>query len=323
MFFTLGKVLITGGAGFIGSHLVKEYLELGSEVTVLDNLQTGSILKVQNQNINFVNGDIRDDVLVNELVSKNDLILHMAAAVGVDNILNNTLDSISVNIFGSEIVLRSAARHRKRIVIASTSEVYGKNPLQPLSETADRVVGTPQLIRWSYSDAKAIEEAIATTLYRTHKLEVTVIRFFNTVGLGQTGRYGMVLPRFVKSALNGDSLRVFGSGNQTRVFGHVHDAVKALVKLAQTNNAIGEVYNVGGVGEISINDLARKVIERTGSSSDIVHVPYAEAYEAGYEDIGRRVPNIEKVKILTGWAPIKSLDQIIDDVEQYIRLTLD
>ena len=310
------RVFITGGAGFIGSHLVDHYLAEGHEVTILDNMSTGStknIEHVKNQ-IEIHKGDIRDVELVNKLVSKSDLVLHMAAALGVNTILESTVESVSTNFTGSEVVINSALKNDKRILIASTSEVYGKNPKQPLSETDDRLVGPPQKIRWTYSDAKALEEAVAHSLFLEKGLQVTTVRFFNTVGPRQTGRYGMVIPRFVKSAIENKNLQVYGDGTQSRVFGHVSDAVDAVSGLIKDEKSIGEVFNIGGVGEITIRDLANIVISQTGSKSEIEFIPYEKAYAAGYEDMSRRVPNIQKVSNLLNWKPQRNLSHIINDV---------
>ena len=243
----------------------------------------------------------------------------MAAALGVNTVLENPIESVSTNFTGSEVVLNAATKLNKRIIIASTSEVYGKNPKQPLSETDDRVVGAPQKIRWTYSDAKALEEAIAHALFLTKQLKVTTIRLFNTVGPRQTGRYGMVLPRFVQSALKNEPITIYGDGTQSRVFCHVADAVRAILAIATTDTTTGEVYNIGGVGEITIKQLADKIIERTESSSVISYTPYDEAYTAGYEDMQRRVPDITKIKNAIGWSPENTLESIIDDVASEMK----
>lgn len=315
------RILITGGAGFIGSHLADYYLAKENEVVLLDNLSTGSRnnLKGTDSKCQLIAGDIRNSDLVNELVKKSDLVLHMAAALGVSTILNNPIESISTNIHGSETVMLAASKHKKRIIIASTSEIYGKNPKQPLNELDDRVIGSPQNIRWSYSDAKAIEEATASALNRSQGLKVTTVRFFNTVGPRQTGQYGMVVPRFVKNALANEEIQVYGDGNQTRVFCHVNDAIAAVVKLAETDSSIGEVYNVGGVGEISINNLAEKIISTTKSASNIRHIPYDQAYPSGFEDMQRRVPDTSKIQSVFGWKPEMSLEDIILDVSNYFK----
>ncbi len=315
------KVLITGGAGFIGSHLADYFVIDGAEVSILDNLTTGSKdnLRGPSSKAKLINGDIRNQELVHQLVSESDLVLHMAAALGVDNIMSNTIESISTNIYGSEVVLKAASKFKKRIVIASTSEIYGKNPNQPLSETDDRVLGSPQNFRWSYSDAKAIEEAVARVLYLEEGLGVTTIRFFNTVGPRQSGKYGMVVARFVNSALQNKDLKVFGNGKQTRVFCHVSDAVSGVLDIISSPKSIGEVYNLGGQGEICILDLAEKVINLTGSKSHIVMVPYIEAYPDGYEDMQRRVPDTSKLHGLTGWSAKHNLDQVIIDIAEHLR----
>ena len=310
------KILITGGAGFIGSHLCDALIDKGHHVSILDNMSTGSAGNIAHikDRIEIHQGDIRDVALVEKAMAPVDIILHMAAALGVNTILENPIESVSTNFTGSEVVLNAATKLNKRIIIASTSEVYGKNPKQPLSETDDRVVGAPQKIRWTYSDAKALEEAIAHALFPTKQLKVTTVRLFNTVGPRQTGRYGMVVPRFVQSALTNEPISIYGDGNQSRVFCHVSDAVRAILMIADDDSTIGEVYNVGGIGEVTIKQLADKVIERTKSNSTISYTPYKNAYPAGYEDMQRRVPDISKIKSSLGWVPEKSLDNIIDDV---------
>jgi UDP-glucose 4-epimerase len=292
------RVFITGGAGFIGSHLSDYYIEAGHEVTVLDNYSTGSKTNIAQLDgkITTVDGDIRNIELVESLTKDTDLVLHMAAALGVNTILESPLESMSTNITGSEVVLHAAAKFNKRIIIASTSEIYGKNPKQPLSETDDRVVGAPQKIRWTYSDAKAIEEAMAFALHQEKKLAVTTVRLFNTVGPRQTGRYGMVVPRFVHAAIKNDPITIYGDGTQSRVFCHVADAVEAIALIAATDSTIGDVYNVGGTGEVTIKQLAEQVLAITQSQSVITYTPYTDAYPAGFEDIQRRVPDISKVK---------------------------
>ena len=318
------KVLITGGAGFIGSFLAQEYENKGHSVTILDNLSTGNLANLKTFGFagERISGDIRDADLVGGLVEKTDLVFHMAAALGVSNIMNSPIDSISTNILGSEIVLKAADKCKKRIFIASTSEIYGKNPKQPLSEEDDRVIGTPQNIRWSYSDAKAIEEAMARSLNIQNGLKVTTVRFFNTVGPRQTGRYGMVIPKLVQSALKNEDLLVHGNGSQSRVFCHVADAISAVTQLMDTEKSIGEVYNVGGVGEVTIKELAEKIISRSKSTSGIQFIPYKEVYPVGFEDMQLRVPDISKINGLTHWKPIRNLDTIIDDVIEYQKAAL-
>jgi UDP-glucose 4-epimerase len=314
------RVLITGGAGFVGSHLCDALVAEGKEVTILDNLSTGSKKNIAHLEgkIKIFQGDIRDQKLVESLVEGSDLVLHMAAALGVDNILENPIESISTNFYGSEVVLNAAAKSDKRIVIASTSEIYGKNPKQPLSETDDRIIGSPQKLRWSYSDAKALEEATAYFLFVTKKLKVTTIRFFNTVGPRQTGKYGMVIPRFVKAAVENKPIKIFGDGSQSRVFCHIEDTVKAVLLLAETNKSIGEVFNIGGKGEITILDLAKMIINLTNSESEITFTEYKDAYAIGFEDMARRVPDISKIKLFTGWEPKIDLKRVIKDVANYV-----
>jgi len=312
------RVFITGGAGFIGSHLCDALISRGDEVTILDNLSTGSHDNIDHLKgkIEVTQGDIRDKALVESLVANSDLVLHMAAALGVDNILENPIESISTNFYGSEVVLDAALKYDKRILIASTSEIYGKNTKQPLSETDDRVIGTPQKLRWTYSDAKALEEATAHFLFLTKQLRVTTIRFFNTVGPRQTGKYGMVIPRFVRAAIENKPLKVFGDGSQSRVFCHVSDSVKATLTLADNDKSIGEVFNIGGRGEISILELAKMIIDQTKSKSEITFTDYVDAYSTGFEDMVRRVPDISKMTNFTGWEPQLGLATIIEDVSK-------
>ena len=316
------KALITGGAGFIGSNLINKLLLDGVNPIVIDNLSTGNVgnLRKNISEIEFINGDIRDEILVQKIISKVDLVFHMAASVGVKNILNAPTEGISTNIYGSEIVLNSALKYGKRIVIASTSEIYGKNPTQPLSETSDRVIGQPQKLRWTYSDSKAIEEAIATHLFETQKLQVSIVRLFNTVGPGQSDAYGMVLPRFIKSALSNKPIEVFGTGKQSRVFCHVQDVVNAITKISSMQSTVGEVYNIGGKEEITIEDLAIKVISQCNSTSKIRFIPYSDAYSKSFEETFRRVPNISKINSELGWSPKKSLEETINDVIVWCKL---
>jgi UDP-glucose 4-epimerase len=315
------KVFITGGAGFIGSHLCDALVAEGKEVTILDNLSTGSKKNIAHLEgkIKVFQGDIRDQNLVETLVEDCDLVLHMAAALGVDNILENPIESISTNFHGSEIVLNAAVKYDKRIIIASTSEIYGKNPKQPLSESDDRVVGTPQKLRWTYSDAKALEEATAYSLFLTKQLKVIIVRLFNTVGPRQSGKYGMVIPRFVDAAISNKAVKIFGDGSQSRVFCHVFDTVRAINTLAENNKSIGEVFNIGGKGEISILELAKLIIKQTNSKSEITFTDYEDAYATGFEEMARRVPDISKLTKFTGWEPELGLDTIIDDVSKSYR----
>jgi UDP-glucose 4-epimerase len=314
------RALITGGSGFIGSFLA-EQIHLSNEVTVLDNLSTGTEENLRNvsNDVNFVKGDIRDTDLIDSLIKNADLIFHLAAAVGVKNIINNPQESISTNIYGSENVLNSATKHNKRIIIASTSEIYGKSTKQPLSETDDRLIGPPQQFRWTYSDAKAIEEGIATYLHAVKKLKVTTVRFFNIVGPRQSGDYGMVLPTFVNNAILNKPLLVHGDGQQRRVFCHVKDAVNAFASLASNDDAIGEVFNVGGSSEISMLDLAKLVKSLTNSNSEIRLIPYKEVYPVGFEDMQRRVPDLSKIKKSINWEPKFSIEKIILDITDSLK----
>ena len=315
------RILVTGGAGFIGSHLADALIARGDQVVALDNFSTGSTANIKHitKNFEIIDGDIRNADLINDTIKDVELVFHMAAALGVNTILESPLESISTNIAGSEVVLNSAATHKKRILIASTSEIYGKNPKQPLTETDDRVVGSPQKIRWSYSDAKAIEEAMAFSLNQEQGLKVTTARLFNTVGPRQSAHYGMVVPRFVRSALKNEPISIYGDGTQSRVFCHVQDAIEALLALVDTDKTINEVYNVGGTGEVTIKELAETVIKETKSQSSIEFISYEKAYAPGFEDMQRRVPDISKIKQELDWAPKKNLSQIITDVAQHIN----
>ncbi len=309
---------ITGGAGFIGSHLADALIARGDNVTILDNLSTGTLKNLDQimNRIDFVEGDIRNQDLVESLTQKTDVTLHMAAALGVQTIMHHTVESISTNFTGSEVVIHAALKFDKRLILASTSEIYGKNPKQPLSETDDRVVGTPQKIRWTYADAKALEEAVAFALFTTHGLKQTTLRFFNTVGPRQTGRYGMVVPRFVEAALNNQPIPVHGDGTQSRVFCHVDDVVRAVLSIMNDDSTIGEVFNVGGSGETTIKQLAEKVISQINSKSSISYTPYSEAYPPGYEDMQRRVPDTTKLQRHLAWKPQHTLDSIISSVAE-------
>ncbi|CAM8620374.1 NAD-dependent epimerase/dehydratase family protein [Candidatus Planktophila dulcis] len=310
------RAFITGGAGFIGSHLADALIARGDSVTILDNLSTGSTKNIAHLEgkISVFEGDIRDKELVDKLVANSDTVFHMAAALGVKNIMEHTIESIDRNFNGSEVVLNAATKHDKRLLIASTSEIYGKNPNQPLHEESDRVVGAPQKIRWTYSDAKALEEAVAHTLHKTHGLKVTTVRFFNTVGPRQTGQYGMVVPRFVQAALKNEEITIYDDGSQSRVFCHVEDAVRAVLSLLDRDSTIGDYFNVGGVGEVTIKQLAEQIIKQTHSNSVIKFIPYSDAYPAGFEDMQRRVPDVSKINKAVGWSPTHTLDSIIESV---------
>lgn len=315
------RAFITGGAGFIGSHIADALIARGDSVTILDNLSTGSRKNIAHLDgkIDVHEGDIRDMKLVDKLIAESDVIFHMAAALGVKNIMEHTIESIDRNFNGSEVVLHATTKHKKRLLVASTSEIYGKNPNQPLHEESDRVVGAPQKIRWTYSDAKALEEAVAHTLHKTHGLKVTTVRFFNTVGPRQTGQYGMVVPRFIQAALRNEDIVIYDDGSQSRVFCHVEDAVKAVLALVDTDSTIGDYFNVGGTGETTIKELAEKIIDRTNSMSQIKYIPYTDAYPAGFEDMQRRVPDIKKIKKAIGWEPTYGLDSIIDSVASSLK----
>jgi UDP-glucose 4-epimerase len=306
------KYLITGGAGFIGSHLSEALVARGDSVIVVDNLSTGKNEVVPS--VEFIQGSIFDEKLMDSLVSKVDHVLHLAAAVGVFNIVNKPLDSLMTNIKGTEIMLELCDKYKKPILITSTSEVYGKNNTVPLNEESDRVLGSPLKSRWSYSEAKAIDESMAYFYHQEKGLEVRLIRLFNTVGPRQVGHYGMVVPRFVSAAVSGTALSVYGSGEQIRCFCHVSDAVRALLLVMDSDKAIGEVFNVGNNQQISIMELAKKVIAVTGSTSSIEMVAYEKAYPAGFEDMERRVPDISKIERVLGWKPQIGLEQIIKDI---------
>lgn len=314
------RFLITGGAGFLGSHLSDLLIREGHNVTALDDLSTGSTTNIEHlsndTNFQFVSGSILDDVLVGKLMSEADGCFHLAAAVGVNLIVEKPLESLTTNIRGSEIVLHAALDRSVKTVVTSSSEIYGKNTSDLLHEDEDRILGSPLKARWTYSEAKAIEEALAHTLYRQKGLPTTIARLFNIVGPRQTGDYGMVLPRFCKSALKDSPLTVYGTGEQTRVFCHVGDAVRALYQLFLCEEGLGEAFNVGGKEEISMVNLAHRVISLADSKSAIKFEPYEVAYEPGFEDMLRRVPDISRIKFLVGWEPQISLDQTIIDVLQ-------
>ena len=313
--------LITGGAGFIGSHLADELVRRGDRVTLLDDLSTGSLRNVRHlldhPAIAFHEGSILDQRVVRPLVAEADAVVHLAASVGVELIVQRPLESLTNNIRGTEIVLEACADLGRKVLVASTSEIYGKNSKGPLHEEDDRIFGSPFKARWSYSAAKAVDEILAYTYWRERGTPSIVVRLFNTVGPRQTGAYGMVLPRFVQQALRGEDLTVFGDGGQRRCFCHVRDAVRALISLLDHPGSRGKVFNVGSQEEITINDLAALVLQMTGSSSKVTHVPYEEAYEEGFEDMLRRLPDISRIGELTGWQPTSSLEEIITDVIAY------
>jgi UDP-glucose 4-epimerase len=312
------RILITGGAGFIGSHLTEQLISNGHQVTVLDSASTGRISNLSgimdSPHLKVVQGSILDTSILNPLIKEADYVFHLAAAVGVFNIVNNPLASLLTNIRGTENVLEAACNSDTPVFLTSSSEVYGKNTADSLKESDDRILGSPVTLRWSYSEAKAIDESLAYAYYVEKNLETRIVRFFNTVGPRQLGAYGMVVPRFVKAALNNEPITIYGDGNQTRCFAHVYDVIDAVVDIAFAGNTIGKVINIGNNFEISINDLAKKIIHVTESQSEIVYVPYAKAYGDGFEDMARRVPNIDLIKELVGWQPKRDLTTIIIDI---------
>lgn len=312
--------MVTGGAGFIGSHLSERLISDGHSVTVIDDFSTGRASNLNNlkgiDNFILVEGSILDTDVLIPLISEADYVFHLAAAVGVFNIVNNPLASLLTNIRGTENVLEAAAQRNIPVFVTSSSEVYGKNISDSLRESDDRILGSPVTLRWSYSEAKAIDESLAYAYFVEKKLETRIVRFFNTVGPRQLGAYGMVVPRFVRSALNNEPITIYGTGEQTRCFGHVYDAVEAVIKIAFSPNTIGKVINIGNDFEISINDLAKKIISETGSKSSVVHIPYEEAYGDGFEDMERRIPNIELINQLVGWKPQRDLSTMISDIAE-------
>jgi UDP-glucose 4-epimerase len=317
--------LITGGAGFIGSHLADALLARGDRVVALDDGSTGSVDNVRHlldePGFELREGTVLDETLVHELAGRADVIVHLAAAVGVKLIVDEPLRSLITNIRGTENVLEAAALAGARVLVASTSEVYGKNASGPLPETSDRILGSPFVARWSYSEAKAVDEILAHAYWKDRGTEAIVARFFNCVGPRQTGAYGMVVPSLVSQALAGQDVTVYGTGEQRRCFCHVLDTVAGVIALLDHPDSPGDPFNVGALNEVSMNELAETIVARTGSSSRIVHVPYDVAYEAGFEDMERRVPDIGKISALTGWSPKRTLDDILDDVIEHRRAT--
>jgi len=312
------KVLITGGAGFIGSHLADRLLAHGDSVVILDDLSTGRLSNIDHligrPDVEFVLGSILNSDLVDSVVSRVDVVYHLAAAVGVELIVEKPLQSLMTNIRGSEIVFEKAHKHGARILVTSTSEIYGKNTSDRLSEEDDRILGSPLKSRWSYSEAKAIDEILAYTYWREKGLEAVIVRLFNTVGPRQTGSYGMVIPRFVSQALRNDPVTVYGTGEQTRCFCFVGDVVKGMVDLCNQPRAFGRVFNLGGSEEVSMKSLAEKIISAAGSSSRLEFIPYDVAYEEGFEDMQRRVPDTSRAHELVGFEPSVGLDEIIRQV---------
>lgn len=315
--------LITGGAGFIGSHLSETLLASGQQVTIIDNLSTGRFRNIEHLTSNslfrFAIEDIRNTTVLDRLVSECDVIYHLAAAVGVQRIIDSPIDTIETNIGGTEIILQTARRYRKKVLIASTSEVYGKGVRFPFSEDDDSLLGPTLRSRWSYAASKMIDEFLALAYHKQEGLPVVIVRLFNTVGPRQSGQYGMVLPRFVRWALANDPIQVYGDGEQQRCFCNVRDVVAGISSLVEEPKAVGEVFNIGSAEEISIGDLARRVRERAGSQSDIRFIPYDQAYETGFEDFRRRVPNIAKINAAIEWEPTIKLDATIDQIIAYQR----
>jgi len=319
------KALLTGGAGFVGSHLAERLLELGHEVAVLDNLSTGSMENIAHlkgrARFSYVIDTVTNEPLLAEMIDQSDVVFHLAAAVGVKLIVEQPVHTIETNVHGTEVVLKHANKKKKLVVIASTSEVYGKSTDVPFREGADLVLGATVKHRWAYACSKLIDEFLALAYWKEKKLPIVIVRLFNTVGPRQTGQYGMVLPTFVRQALSGQPITVFGDGTQTRSFTYVADVVDALVKLAQEPRAIGEVFNIGNTEEVTIADLAERVKRMTDSASLVQFIPYDQAYEAGFEDMPRRVPDISKVRNLVGYEPRLSLDEIVCRVVEHFRKT--
>jgi UDP-glucose 4-epimerase len=320
------KILVTGGAGFIGSHLCERLINDGHSVTAIDNFSTGHALNLAELNrvdrFTLVEGSILDTKVLTPLIKSADYVFHLAAAVGVFNIVNNPLLSLLTNIRGTENVLDAAHSAKIPVFITSSSEVYGKNISDSLKESDDRILGSPLTLRWSYSEAKAIDESLAYAYFVEKKLETRIVRFFNTVGPRQLGAYGMVVPRFVKSALANETIYIYGDGNQTRCFAHVYDVIDAVISIAFSEKTIGKVINIGNDFEISINALAQKIIAETGSTSEIKYLSYLEAYGSGFEDMERRVPNIDLINQLVGWKPKRDLTMMIADIALEMRTGL-
>lgn len=315
--------LITGGAGFIGSHLAEYLLKQDYTVTIIDNLSTGSFANISHltthPNFHFAIEDIRNLTVIDRLVSECDVIFHLAAAVGVEKIINEPINTIEVNIGGTEVILKTARRYRRRILIASTSEVYGKGVRFPFREDDDSLLGPTSRSRWSYAASKAIDEFLALAYHQEADLPVVLFRLFNTIGPRQSGQYGMVVPRFVRWALANEPLRVYGDGQQSRCFGNVYDVVEAIYRLSLTDAALGQVFNIGSNEEISILDLAKQVRQQAGSRSEVKLIPYDQAYSPGFEDFRRRVPSLDKIGRVVGWEPRTALNATLDQIIGYYR----
>jgi UDP-glucose 4-epimerase len=319
----MSRSLITGGAGFVGSHLAEELLRRGEEVFVIDDLSTGRIDNIEalkrHPKFHYVIDSVHNEPVLAELIDRCDVVYHLAAAVGVKLIVESPVNTIETNVHGTEVVLKLANKKKKKVLITSTSEVYGKSISLPFREDQDLVLGPTTKGRWSYACSKAIDEFLAIAYWHEKRLPVVIVRLFNTVGPRQTGRYGMVIPNFVQQALNGEAITVYGDGNQSRAFGYVGDIVRALADLGQHPQAVGEVFNIGNTKEITINALAERIKEMTGSKSEIVHIPYDRAYEQGFEDMPRRVPDISKIQRLIGYVPTVDLEQILERVIAGLR----
>jgi UDP-glucose 4-epimerase len=317
------RVLITGGAGFVGSHLAEALLDRGDEVFIIDNLSTGSIDNVvhlkQNPRFHYTIDSVSNEPVLAELIDRADIVVHLAAAVGVKLIVEQPVHTIETNVHGTEVVLKHASKKKKLVLIASTSEVYGKSADVPFREDADLVLGPTAKHRWAYACSKMIDEFLALAYWKERKLPVIVVRLFNTVGPRQTGQYGMVIPNFVRQALAGQPITVFGDGKQSRSFTYVGDVVRAMVALIDEPRAVGQVFNIGNGNEVTIRELAEKVKKMTGSSSEIVMVPYDQAYEAGFEDMPRRLPDIGRIQALVGYRPTVDLDETLTRVIEHFR----
>jgi len=317
------NVLITGGAGFIGSHLAEELIRRGNKVCVVDDLSTGNLDNIQhlqgNGRLSLVFGSVLDRYLMERLVEESDVIYHLAAAVGVKYIMEHPLKAIQTNVHGTEMILELASKRKQKLMLASTSEVYGKDGGVPYKESGNRLMGATTTSRWSYACTKALDEFMALAYFKEREVPVVIARFFNTCGPKQAGQYGMVIPRFVRNALLGKPIVVYGDGTQTRCFTYIGDVVRAVITLMETEEAIGEVFNVGNTQEIQISELAQKVVELTGSSSKIEYMSYKDAYGEGFEDMQRRVPDISKIRNLIGWQPEVNLDELLQKVIAYER----
>ncbi|MCC6799423.1 MAG: GDP-mannose 4,6-dehydratase [Anaerolineae bacterium] len=315
--------LITGGAGFIGSHLAERLLAAGDEVTIIDNLSTGRFENIAHlagtPRFHYAIEDIRHAAVMDRLVSMCDVVYHLAAAVGVFAIVHSPIDTLEINVGGTEVVLQTARRYRKKVLIASTSEVYGKGVKVPFSEDDDRILGPTTKSRWSYAASKELDEFLGLAYHKAVGLPVTIFRLFNTVGPRQVGSYGMVVPRFVRWAMAGEPIQVYGDGQQMRCFANVFDVVEAITRLGASDQVAGEVFNIGSGEEVTIEELAQRVIARTGSASPVEHIPYEQAYEAGFEDMRRRVPDTRKIRAAVGWAPTTPLDATIDQIVAYFQ----